>query len=377
MNAANIAAVILSAGASSRMGAFKPLLPLGDKTVIEQVVETCLRSGIHLVRVVLGYRAPDVMAVLKNQAVSWRINDDYPSEMFHSVTVGVDGLKPVCEAFFILPVDIPLIRSQTLRLLMGSIGKDRQRIVYPTFLGKRGHPPLIPRQYAGKLMQWTGGGGLRGFLEQYDPISLDVPVVDEGVLMDMDTPEQYDQIVARYQNSRIPSNRECMAMLTTRFPEDSPVVRHSRLVARLARDIGKQLLKAGCLLNIDLTEACGYLHDIGKGEKRHAEFGAQLLKHMGYPEIADIIASHMDLPLEETGKITEKEVLYLADKLAHGEKTMALEKRLEVKLEQLSGHPEGKIAAEKRIRVAMKIERAIEKMIGKKVVCRSDTLMQK
>ena len=104
MIAANTAAIILYAGVSSRMGEFKPLLPLGNKTVIEQVVATFLRTGVRDIRVVLGYRARDVIAVLKNQAVSWIINDDYQSEMLGSVKVGANCLEPDSEAFFILPV---------------------------------------------------------------------------------------------------------------------------------------------------------------------------------------------------------------------------------------------------------------------------------
>jgi molybdenum cofactor cytidylyltransferase len=368
MIAANTAAIILSAGVSSRMGEFKPLLPLGNKTVIEQVVVTFLRAGVRDIRVVLGYRARDVIAVLKNQAVSWIINDDYQSEMLGSVKVGADCLKPDSEAFFILPVDIPLVKLQTFQMLMGTSGKDRRQIVYPTFAGERGHPPLIPRQYADELMPWAGNGGLKGFLEQYDHMSIDVPVFDEGILMDMDTPDQYRQIVARYDNRQIPSKAECMTMMATRFSDDHPVVKHSKAVARVARVIGEKLLHAGCKMDINLVEACGYLHDIGKCEKKHAKFGAQLLKNMGYPNIADIIAFHIDLSFAEEGKITEKEVIYLADKLTHGETILSLDKRLEVKLKQLSGHPEGKIAAAKRILTAMKIEKTIEGITGEKIL---------
>jgi molybdenum cofactor cytidylyltransferase len=368
MIADNIAAVILSAGVSSRMGKFKPLLPLGNKTVIEQVVATFLRAGVRDIQVVLGYKAREVIAVLENLAVSWSINDDYQSEMFNSVKVGADNLKYDSEAFFILPVDIPLVRPQTLQLLMGFSGKDTRQIIYPTFRGERGHPPLIPRQFARELARWSGKGGLKGFLEPYDHRSLDVPVFDQGILMDMDTPEQYGRIVARYENRQIPLKTECLAIMGTRFSENHPVIKHSRVVARVARDIGNKLVQAGYLMNIDLMEACGYLHDIGKGERDHAGFGAQLLKNLGYPNIAAIIVSHMDLSYADEGKITEKEVVYLADKLVCGQKIMPLDKRLELKLEQLSGHPEGKLGAEKRIRTAMKIKRAIEKIVGCNIV---------
>ncbi len=88
---------------------------------------------------------------------------------------------------------------------------------------------------------------------------------------------------------------------------------------------------------------------------------------MGYPNIADIIAVHIDLFYVDEGKITEKEVIYLADKLTQGERILELDKRLESKLKQLTGNPMGKIAAEKRIRTAMQIQYAIEKIIGENI----------
>ena len=216
-------------------------------------------------------------------------------------------------------------------------------------------------------MQWTGNGGLKGFLEQYDSKSFDVPVFDESILMDMDTPEHYRQVVARYEIREIPSKAECLAIMASRFSEDHPVLKHSNVVARVARVIGEKIAHAGCKMNVNLVEACGYLHDIGKGQKKHAKVGAQFLKIMGYPNIADIVAVHIDLPFVDKGKITEKEVLYLADKLIQGESVVELEKRLESKLSQLAENIEGRMAAEKRIRTAMQIQHAIEKIIGENI----------
>ena len=134
MTAAHTSAVILSAGLSSRMGKFKPLLPLGDKTVVEQVVTTVFNAGIGDIQVVLGHRARDGIAVLKKTAVTCPINDDFPSEMITSVKVGIDGLKSDSVACFIWPVDIPLMRSHTLQLLMA----DHQHVPHD--------PPVYSRK---------------------------------------------------------------------------------------------------------------------------------------------------------------------------------------------------------------------------------------
>jgi molybdenum cofactor cytidylyltransferase len=367
MFAANTAAIILSAGRSSRMGKFKPLLPVEHKTVLEQVVDTFLHAGLRDIRVVLGYRARDVMDTLNHLPVCWCINEDYQSEMFNSVKRGVGNLSHDTEAFFIQPVDIPLVRPETLQLLMGVAVKETHQIVYPTFLGKRGHPPLIPRQYAGELRQWTGDGGLKGFLEQYDPVSLDIPVFDEGILMDMDTPGQYGRIVARYEKRRIPSKAECRAIMASRFSEDHPVVKHGQAVARMGQRIAHKLIQNGCRIDVDLLGVCGYLHDIGRGERAHAQFGADLMNRLGYPHVSEVIASHMDLAYNKGRDITEKEVIYLADKLILGESLLTLEKRLESKLKQLADNPGGKKGAQNRIGVAMEIQHTIETITGEKM----------
>jgi len=294
--------------------------------------------------------------------------------MLSSVKDGADGLTPDSEAFFILPVDIPLVRTQTFHTLLEAFSKDTRTIAYPTFLGQRGHPPLIPRQYAKELMHWTGNGGLKGFLEQFDPVSQNVPVFDECILMDMDTPDHYGQLIARYESRGVPSNNECRAIMASRFSDGHPVVKHSRVVERIGHIIGNRLIHAGYTVDIDLLRVCGYLHDIGKGEKNHAVFGADLLKSMGYPNVSEVIASHMDLYFANKGSITEKEIVYLADKLTQGESVLKLEKRLELKLNQLTDNPEGQMAAEKRIRTAMQIQHTIEKIIGENI---NDLIAQK
>ena len=305
------------------------------------------------------------MPILKEAGVSWVINEDYTLEMMHSVKVGLGCLRSDSEAFCILPVDIPLVRSRTLCALKNAFRKERHLIVYPTFDGQRGHPPVIPVSYADELSQWEGEGGLRGFLRQYDHRCLEVPVFDEGILMDMDTPEQYQRIVARYGQRRIPSRAECRALMASRFPHDHPVVKHGRFVARIGQVIGNQLIRSGWQVNVDLIVAGGVLHDIGKGEKDHAAFGADLLKKLGFANVSRVIASHMDLAFAKGDPVTEREVIYLADKMSHGESVVRLQHRLASKRDQLADNPEGKKAAEKRIRTAMRIEDAIENIIGK------------
>lgn len=140
----NIAAIILAAGFSSRMGgAFKPLLPLGEVSVIERVSTVFYRAGLADIKVVAGHRAQDMLAVLKNLPVDVIINSDYPSGMFSSVKAGVRAIAPGVEAFFMQPVDIPLITPTTIKKIIAAYRVYKAGVIYPCFNGKRGHPPLI------------------------------------------------------------------------------------------------------------------------------------------------------------------------------------------------------------------------------------------
>jgi len=367
MSTQSIAAVILSAGLSSRMGAFKPLLPLGEGTVIKQAVTNFQQIGIKPIHIVLGNRASEIIPHLTAMDVFWVVNEDYHDDMLTSVQLGVGRLRPDTTAFFILPVDIPLVRSQTLLSLLDAHTGQPHSILYPIFNGTRGHPPLIPQIYAEKLVGYRGGGGVQGFLNQFEQSAWDVSVADEGILMDMDTHDQYEQIKRRYQNWHLPSEAECLAMLAFRFAATDPMIQHAKTVAGLTHRIATKLHAAGYPIDVELVTVCGYLHDIGKGIRGHALIGADMLVNFGFPQIAAIVATHMDLEFSERDDITEKEVLFLADKKISGTKIMTLEARLAAKIRQFADNPDGRESAEKRLGTAMKIEERIETIVNQKI----------
>lgn len=195
--AGDIAALILAAGYSSRLGAWKPLQPLGPSTFIEEAVRRFRTAAVEDIRVVTGHRAEDLAPVLKKLGVREVFNPDYDQGMFASVRAGVRSLEPGIAAFFLLPVDIPLVSPRNLTGLLQAYRQGGARIVYPRFQGKRGHPPLIASAcVAGLPLAWEGG--LRAFLSRYENVALDLEVMDEAVLLDCDTPEDYQRLM-RYE----------------------------------------------------------------------------------------------------------------------------------------------------------------------------------
>lgn len=184
-------AIVLAAGLSSRIGDFKPLLTLGCKTLLEHVLILYRSAGISDVRVVTGYRADDLTVLAQHFGAKTIFNPHYLEGMFSSVVAGVSGLSPACAGFFLHPVDIPLVRRETIFTLQKALQKGTTGIYHPTFQEIRGHPPLISAVHAKAIQSWQGQGGLRMFLKEHRVDAVDVPVEDPFILKDIDTPEDY------------------------------------------------------------------------------------------------------------------------------------------------------------------------------------------
>ncbi|HZE20743.1 MAG TPA: nucleotidyltransferase family protein [Desulfobaccales bacterium] len=190
-----IAALILAAGYSARMGAFKPLLPLGQATFLEEAARRFRAAGVEDIRVVTGHRAEALSPVLKKLGVREVFNPNYSRGMFASVRAGVQSLEPNVTAFFLLPVDIPLVSPRSLADLLQAFRQRQARIIYPCFQGLRGHPPLISSACVANLPP-DPPGGLRAYLSRYHDEALNLEVQDEAVLLDCDTPENYRRLQA-------------------------------------------------------------------------------------------------------------------------------------------------------------------------------------
>jgi molybdenum cofactor cytidylyltransferase len=367
VNGDALAAIILAGGYSSRMQDFKPLLKLGGITLLERVIRLFQAAAVEDVRVVVGHRAADLGPLLDQWGVRWVLNDNYPDGMFSSVTAGVATLGPDTDAFFLLPVDIPLVRSRTVLDLIEAYRMSRKGIAYPTFLGKRGHPPLISTKYAGEILSWNGTGGLRSLLKQKEDDAVDVGVADEHVVLDMDTLADYQTALAMWEDYDIPSAAECMALLRERFSVKSSLLSHCSKVAELALSMGQALNKRGNRLNLKLIVAAGLLHDIARGQPNHALTAARILRDLGYPEVAEIVEVHMDLPALDEEPVCERDVVCFSDKIVQGDLVVSLEKRFQKSLNRHSDDPRIQEAIRARLADARKLKSRIEDALGEPV----------
>src|SRR6266550_7260714 len=138
----DVAAIILAAGQSSRMGAFKPLLPFGDKTVIEHTIDYLRRGGIETIIVVVSHRADEIKAHLKSRNLLFASNPDQHSAMAASIICGLATLPHDAQAVIITPVDHPAVPHEVVSQLIAAWRRGA-RLVIPTSGGRGGHPVLI------------------------------------------------------------------------------------------------------------------------------------------------------------------------------------------------------------------------------------------
>ena len=183
--------IILAAGRSTRMGAFKPLLPLNGRPVLCGEAELFLGLGISPILVVAGSRREEIAQVLAPYRAEVQVirNPDSQGDMFSSVRVGAAALPRDLDGFFCLPSDCPAVSPHTLRRLADAFQAARPPLCVPFCRGKRGHPPLLAAELREPLLAYGGQGGLKQFLRQYQ--ALEVPIEDPEITRDVDTPEDY------------------------------------------------------------------------------------------------------------------------------------------------------------------------------------------
>ena len=204
MQGETICGLILAAGLSTRMGEFKPLMPFRGKTLIENAIDSVLGSGAKQVVVVTGYRAEELEPLLAEKyggcVILTRNPDFATTDMLHSIRVGCAAM-PACDAFFLLPGDMPVVRESTFRKILqqrdGSLS-----VIFPTLDGYRKHPPLVDYRLIPEILAFSGDGGLRQFWKEREAIIRTVSVDDEGVWVDLDTQEDYKKCKEQYEKKR-------------------------------------------------------------------------------------------------------------------------------------------------------------------------------
>ncbi|WP_272913331.1 DVU_1551 family NTP transferase [Desulfohalovibrio reitneri] len=360
-------AIIPAAGHSSRMSGFKPLLPLGDEVVVERLIRLLRDVGARRIVVVCGHRAGELEPVVRESGGEAVRNPKWESGMFSSVLAGLQALEGEEGHFFLLPVDVMLVRRDTLQRLAKARTKLCESVLHPIFQGRRGHPPLIPLSLRDDIMKWSGGNGLAGYFAQRERQAVEIQVADERVRLDVDTGENYAKALDLLTWEDTPSRAECLALLDITPGVTDMGRRHSRAVARFALRMAEALNVVRGVenqLDVRLVEAAGLLHDIAKGLPDHERAGGAMLADMGYPCVGAVTAEHRDVDPPEERPLAEREVVFLADKLVQGDRLVPVRRRFQSKMEQQADDPEEVEAIKGRMERALRVQELVEDELG-------------
>jgi molybdenum cofactor cytidylyltransferase len=194
----NVAAIILAAGRSSRMGRNKLLLDLDGKPILCHAVDHALGAGLSEIVVVSGHQASKVREALGDRAVKMIEAREHKLGMSASIKAGIRALGPKTEAALVMLGDMPQVSPPLIKRLIAAYNPlEGRSIVVPTVDGKRGNPVLFDRRYFDEMLALEGDVGARHLIGAHDDQVAELAVDDAAVFTDVDTPEAYNRLLAK------------------------------------------------------------------------------------------------------------------------------------------------------------------------------------
>jgi molybdenum cofactor cytidylyltransferase len=182
-----IAAIVLAAGRSSRMGHFKLLAEVAGAPMLMHAVRAALASRARPVIVVTGNQASEVAHALAGLSLTVVDNPDYASGLASSLKTGARAVPADCAGALILLGDMPQVTSAHIDRLLAAFAPGR--IVVPVHDGRRGNPVLWPRELFPHLLTLEGDAGAKRLLQEFADRVSEVEIADTAIFLDIDTPD--------------------------------------------------------------------------------------------------------------------------------------------------------------------------------------------
>jgi molybdenum cofactor cytidylyltransferase len=189
--AARIAALVLAAGQSTRMGTLNKLtIPIEGRPMVRYAAEAALASKARPVIVVTGHEDDEIEAALTGLDVVFVHNPDFAEGLATSMKAGLAALPASADGTVVLLGDMPRVTPGEIDRLIAAFNPTEGRaIVVPTRKGKRGNPVLLGRQIFAELVRVEGDSGARAVISAHDDLVAEVEMESDGVLIDIDTPQ--------------------------------------------------------------------------------------------------------------------------------------------------------------------------------------------
>jgi len=184
-------AMILAAGESKRMGKPKLLLPYGEKTIIETVIDSVIRTKVEKILVVLGANREKIEKKIQNFPLKIAANLNFRRGMLSSVQLGFQTLPENAQAVLVFLGDQPSISNAIINKIIDVYKETDKGIVLPVYKSERGHPVLIDMKYRDEVENLRSGFGLRALVYNHPEDILETKVETPSILRDVDDESDY------------------------------------------------------------------------------------------------------------------------------------------------------------------------------------------
>jgi molybdenum cofactor cytidylyltransferase len=189
-----VAAIVLAAGTSRRMGTPKQLLRLGEETILEKTLGQVRASAVGEIVLVLGHAAASVMQEISTEGLKIVENQDYQQGMGTSLRAGLAAVSVEASAALVVLGDQPFVHAETLNQLIARHQESRPQIIIPMYRGFRGNPVLLDRSVFPELNALSGDVGCRAIFGSHTESICKLAVDDAGILLDIDSQEEYQKL---------------------------------------------------------------------------------------------------------------------------------------------------------------------------------------
>lgn len=197
-----IVGIVLAAGESLRMGSPKALLKIGNQTFLHHIVETVSNSAIDRTIVVLGAQAREIQDELGDINAQMVVNERFSEGQLSSILKGLETAeRDSPEGIIIHPVDHPAVNAEVIRSLISAFRETRSPIVLPVYRGRRGHPVFLSAEVFDTLKRASPNVGARSVIWNHADDVYEVETDDEGVVRNIDTPEDYEHLQKDFQRA--------------------------------------------------------------------------------------------------------------------------------------------------------------------------------
>ena len=189
--------IVLAAGASSRMGEPKPLLEVDGVPFLERAIKLLRTAGCRYVVTVVNNGDDWITRLADASGAAIVINDVAGSEQIDSLRLGIANLPDGYDGVIVLPVDYPRVQQETVTRLIAEFSQHPAPVLNPAYKGKPGHPVIFARDVVTELLHPDLPHGARTVIEHHTADARTIEVDDPGVLIDIDTPADYQENVER------------------------------------------------------------------------------------------------------------------------------------------------------------------------------------